>query len=92
MGTDDLSGLKPYRVLIDHEDTDGPMLNSTPEYVSAHLNDLADKPPKASPELIARYRADRRNRLRRLAAGISRATPFVRRNAGGEVATQEPGL
>ena len=67
------------------------MLNSTPEYVSAHLADLADKPPKASPELIARYRAERRNKLRRLAAGISRAIPFVRWGAGGEATSRKPG-
>ena len=66
------------------------MLNSTPEYVAAHQRDLADKPLKAAPELIARYREERRLKRRRLAASALRALPFVRREPGGEVAAAEP--
>ncbi len=71
------------------------MLNSTPEYVAAHLADLADKPPKASPEAIERFREQRRRRrsrrLGRLVVAISRAIPFVRTESGGEVVPSEPG-
>ena len=66
------------------------MLNSTPEYVAAHQQELADKPLKAGPELIARYRAERRLKRRRFAAKVLRVLPFVRPVAGGEVATIEP--
>ena len=70
------------------------MLNSTPEYVAAHLSDLADKPPKASPEAIARFREQRRRRrsqgIGRLVAAISRAIPFVRTGSRGEVVPTDP--
>ena len=53
------------------------MLKSTPEYVAAHRSDLADKPPKAGPELIARYRRERRHKRALLVGAIYRAIPFI---------------
>ena len=67
------------------------MLNSTPESVAAHLRDLADKPPKAGPELMARCRHERRLRLRRVAVSVLRVLPFVRLRTDGEVTPIEPG-
>ena len=44
------------------------MLNSTPEFVEAHLAELGNVPPKPGPEAIARYRAERRSKRSLLAA------------------------
>ena len=66
------------------------MLKSTPEYVAAHLRDLADKPPKPGPELIARYHRERRQKLNRLAATVYRAVPFVNRADETRAAPKEP--
>jgi hypothetical protein len=61
------------------EDEETLMLKSTPEYVAAHRRDLADRPPKAGPELIARYRRERRQKRALLVSAIYRAIPFVNR-------------
>jgi hypothetical protein len=71
------------------------MLKSTPEYIAAHLTDLTDKPPTATPEARARFREERRRRrsqyIGRLVAAISRAIPFVRTGSHGEVVSSDPG-
>ena len=65
------------------------MLYSTPEFVAAHLQDLADKPPKAGPEAIARYRRERRQRRLRSVVAIVGAIPLLKRAGEARVASGE---
>jgi hypothetical protein len=78
---DEPSGSTPYLGTsnCNCEDKETLMLKSTPEYVSAHVRGLADKPLNAGPELIARYRRERRQKRALFAAAVYRAIPFVNR-------------
>ena len=64
------------------------MYKTTPEYVSIHLQNLSDKPPKAGPELVARYRRERRARIRRLAANIYHSLPLRHKEETAETSNQ----
>ena len=69
------------------------MLNATPENAAAHLRnlvDLADGPPKADTEAIARYRRERRKKRILFVATIYRSIPFVNRASKTQAAPNEP--
>ncbi len=67
------------------------MLKTTPEYMSAHLRDLANMAPTArAAEAMAHRRDERRQRLSRFFATIYRATPFANKARDTEVAPSEP--
>ncbi len=67
------------------------MLKTTPEYMSAHLRDLAGAAPTArATEAMAHRRDERRQRLSRFFATIYRATPFANKARETEVAPSEP--
>lgn len=69
------------------------MLKATPEYAAAHLRnlvDLADRPPKAESEAIARYRRERRKKRILFVTTIYRSIPFVNRASKTQAAPSEP--
>jgi len=67
------------------------MLKTTPEYMSAHLRDLAGAAPTAlAAEAMAHRRDERHKKLSRFIATIYRATPFAKEAREAEVAPSEP--
>ena len=72
------------------EDKERLMLRATPEFAAAHQRELADKPPKAGPAAIARYRSERREKRSLFLAAVYRSLPFVDRTRETEAAPSEP--
>ena len=65
------------------------MLRSTPEYVQAHINNLASSATSGEIarhriEAVAQLRRERRARLSRFAASVYRSLPFVNKAVGAE--------
>ena len=70
------------------------MVNSTPEYVAAHLRELGDHPPKVAPELKAKYRMQRRTRrlawIARVLRPVRGATERTRTSTTAEAPRSRP--